>query len=67
MNAQIEVPALQMFTNTDYDGNFFFHAIPVEPRPKLLRVRAKGREFSINTEKMDLTGDKLIIRLPMEE
>ena len=67
-SARVEVPALQLSTSTDYEGRFHFTAVPVEPRIKLLRVRAKGREFSINTEEQAGRDDEpLVLHLELEE
>jgi hypothetical protein len=66
MDARVELPALQLYTNTDSKGRFHFAAVPSEPRPKLLRVRAKGKEFSINTEQAVSDGDPILIHLQLE-
>lgn len=66
MDARVEVPALQAYTRTDSRGRFNFPAVPAEPRPKLLRVRAKGREFSINNEQAESDSEPLVIHLQLE-
>jgi hypothetical protein len=47
--ANVELPALQLAAVTDWRGRFSFPAVPAEPLPKELLVRARGREqtFSI--------------------
>jgi hypothetical protein len=67
MDAQVELPGLQLHTNTDFKGRFHFYAVPSEPRPKLLRVRAKGKEFSINTEQTESDNGPILIHLQLEE
>jgi hypothetical protein len=66
MDARVEVPGLQIYTNTDSKGRFHFSTVPADPYPKLLRVRAKGKEFSINTEQAELAGEPLVIHLQLE-
>ena len=67
-NARVELPTLQLSTNTDYEGRFHFSAVPVEPRVKLLRVRARGREFSVNTgEQAGRDDEPLVLHLELEE
>ncbi len=66
MDARVELPALQLYTNTDSKGRFRFSTVPAEPYPKLLRVRAKGQEFSINTEQAASAGKPLVIHLRLE-
>jgi len=65
-DARVEVPALQLYTNTDSKGRFHFSAVPAEPYPKLLCVRAKGQEFSIDTEQADSGTEPLVIHLQLE-
>jgi len=66
MNARVELPAFELFTNTDSKGRFYFSAIPASPGAKVLRVRAKGQEFSINTEQVSSDKDPLVIQLQLE-
>lgn len=66
MDARVELPALQLYTNTDSKGRFHFSTVPAEPHPKLLRVRAKGKEFSINTEQAASADEPLVIHLQLE-
>ena len=55
-----------MSTNTDSKGRFHFSAVPAAPGARLLRVRAKGQEFSINTEQAGSDQDPLVIHLQLE-
>ncbi len=64
-DARVEVPALQLYVNTDSKGRFHFSAVPVDPYPKLLRVHAKGQEFSIDTKQAKAT-EPLVIHLQLE-
>ena len=66
MNARVELPALELYTNTDSKGRFHFAAVPSAPGPRLLRVRAKGQEFSINTEQAESDEEPLVIHLKLE-
>lgn len=66
VDARVELPALQLQTNTDSKGRFHFSAIPVEPRVKLLRVRAKGQEFSITMDQAGHNDEPLVIHLQLE-
>lgn len=66
MNARVELPALDLFTSTDSKGRFHFAAIPDAPGSRQLRVRAKGQEFSINTEQAEADNEPLVIHLKLE-
>ncbi len=46
--ARVELPSLHLTTRTDAKGRFRFSAVPVDPPPTTLTVRAKGRELSLN-------------------
>jgi hypothetical protein len=65
MDARVELPALELFTNTDSKGRFHF-SVPAMRGSRLLRVRAKGQEFSINTEQAGSDEDPLVIHLQLE-
>jgi hypothetical protein len=66
MNARVELPAFELHTNTDSKGRFHFSAVPTAPGARLVRVRAKGQEFSINTEQADSDEEPLVIQLKLE-
>lgn len=66
MNARVELPALDLITNTDSKGRFHFSAVPATRGTRLLRVRAKGQEFSINTEQAGSDQEPLVIHLQLE-
>jgi hypothetical protein len=66
MDARVELPALDLVTHTDSKGRFHFSAVPAAPGAKLLRVRAKGQEFSFNTEQAGSEKDPLVIHLQLE-
>jgi hypothetical protein len=66
VDARVEVPGLQLYTNTDSKGRFHFSSVPAEPYPKLLHVRAKGKEFFINTEQANSGTEPLVIHLQLE-
>lgn len=50
VGARVELPALRLSTRTDSKGGFRFSAVPAQPARQLLRVTAKGRELSVQTE-----------------
>jgi len=66
MNARVELPSLDLFTSTDSKGRFRFSRVPVAAGARLLRVRAKGQEFSINTEQAGSDKEPLVIQLQLE-
>ena len=66
MNARVELPSLELFTTTDSKGRFHFSSVPAMPGARVLRVRAKGQEFSINTEQAGSEDDPLVIHLQLE-
>ena len=64
VNARVELPSLELSTTTDSKGRFRFSSVPSAPGTRLLRVRAKGQEFSIN---VDPAGtEPLVIHLQLE-
>ena len=65
-NARVELPSLDLSTITDSKGRFYFSSIPDVPGPKLLRVRAKGQEFSIKTEQAESEDEPLVIQVELE-
>lgn len=50
-SANVELPALQLMTTTDWKGRFRFAAVPAEPPPKELVVKAHGLEQRVTIEK----------------
>jgi hypothetical protein len=66
MNVRVELPTLELSTNTDSKGKFSFSAVPATTGPRLLRVLAKGQEFLINTEHDGSEMDPLVIPLKLE-
>lgn len=66
MNAQVDLLSFDLSTNTDSKGRFRFGSIPDAPGVKLLRVRAKGQEFSIKTEQAESEEEPLVIHLELE-
>ena len=67
MNANVEVPALNLVTKTDADGHFVFASIPGVPSDKDLLIQAKGREFSISTGQAEKRGHTFLFNLKLEE
>ena len=67
MNANVEIPALKLSARTDADGNFQFPALPSEPSEKDLRIRIKGREFSVSTGHAERRGSMFLFDLKLEE
>lgn len=66
MNARVDLPALDLSTSTDSKGRFYFSSVPDAPGARLLRVRAKGQEFSIKTERAVSEDEPLVIQLELE-
>jgi hypothetical protein len=48
--ARVEVPAYRLRQMSDEDGRFHFSAVPAQPIKKVLRIRARGREWTVNVE-----------------
>jgi Carboxypeptidase regulatory-like domain/Pvc16 N-terminal domain len=61
--ARVELPSASLSTRTDFEGRFTFPAVPASPRAQLLRVRAKGRDFSITAERAGDEDRTLVIHL----
>jgi hypothetical protein len=66
MNARVELPALDLVTNTDSNGHFRFARVPDAPGKRTLRVLAKGQEFSVNTEQASSDKEPFVIHLQLE-
>jgi hypothetical protein len=65
--AYVTLPSLNLSERTDNNGRFVFPAVPVEPRAKLLSVRAKGREQTVTVSPSDTDRSPLVIRFNIEE
>jgi hypothetical protein len=64
-SASVELPALQLTTLTDWKGRFHFAAVPADPPPRELLVKARGREQRVPVEK---TGIPVLIHFgPLED
>lgn len=62
-NARVELPGLRRSTRTDSKGRFRFSAVPTEPPPEMLIVKAKGKEMSVRPADTAPNGERLVIRL----
>lgn len=65
MGAKVEVPALQLSTQTDSMGQFYFPGLPKD-EAVTLRVRAKGQEVNVTIDPMDEKSEPLVIPLTLE-
>jgi hypothetical protein len=62
--ANVELPALQLTTMTDWKGRFAFATVPADPAPKELLVKARGHEQKVAVGPI---GTPLLIRFgPLE-
>lgn len=64
--AFVELPLMDLVTQTDPRGRFLFSNVPTEPRAKQLRVRAKGMTHSFLAEP-DIETNGITVRLPLKE
>jgi hypothetical protein len=63
--ASVELPTLQLTTNTDWKGRFSFPAVPAEPAPREILVKARGHEQRVA---VGAIGAPLLIHFgPLEE
>lgn len=63
-DATVELPALGLTTETDWQGQFQFARVPARPVVKHLVVRARGRELAVDVTQ---TAEPLTIRFtPLE-
>ena len=60
--ARVELTGLDVAATTDTNGRFKFGAVPAEPRLRRLRVKAKGKQIEVQTEKGADENDPLVIR-----
>ena len=67
MGARVELPSFNLAIRTDAHGHFRFPAVPLEPRVKRVRVRAKNRELWITTELGMEEKAPLVIHFPTME
>jgi len=66
--ARVELPSLDAAAETDWDGRFRFPRVPVEPRAKRIRVRARGDVQEFTVEAPPVGGGAVTIRFePREE
>jgi len=65
--ALVELPALNLSTFSDHNGEFKFAMVPAKSRASLLRVRAKGRELAVSAGELPLGDEPLIIRFDRME
>lgn len=59
--AWVELTSLGLVSYTDSDGWFAFGAIPSEPGSRRLRVRVKGKELALQTDKGGKDEEPLVI------
>ncbi|MGK7872173.1 MAG: carboxypeptidase regulatory-like domain-containing protein [Xenococcaceae cyanobacterium] len=50
VGAKVELPALKLATRTNNEGQFRFANLPATSAPKILKIKAKGREFEVTWE-----------------
>lgn len=68
VEARVRIPNLGLEARTDSRGRFEFPGVPAEARPRLLVVRAKGREISVSTsERHPESNRPFIIRFDVAE
>jgi len=65
--AVVELPKTELFAETDASGWFRLPRVPSQPRPTLLRVRARGEIRAFTLENALSEGAPLIIRFPLED
>jgi hypothetical protein len=65
--ATVELPALQLTEHTDANGHFRFAAVPAQPHPRQLRIKAKGRELDVTIEQPGSEHEPLVIRFDIKE
>ena len=61
--ARVESPAAGKSARTDAEGRFSFSAFPSGPRSLEWRIKARGKEFNVTTERSDDGGPPLVINL----
>jgi hypothetical protein len=59
--ARVELPSLQLSTQTDHKGRFRFTAVPTEPAAKQLRLKAKGKVLDTTVVQVGDKDDSLTI------
>ncbi len=62
MGAKVEVPALHLSTETDFQGQFQFSGFPSDSAVTLL-IRAKGQEVEVATDPKDVKSKPFIVSL----
>ena len=66
-NAYVTLPNFELTERTDAHGRFRFPAVPVEPRAKLLSIRARGQEQRVTLSASDTDRSSLVIRFQILE
>ncbi len=65
--ARVELPQLDVLTNTDSRGRFHFPRVPAEPAARLIAVTAKGRRRVYEATALATEEDPLLLRFDMKE
>jgi len=67
-DCRVEIPALRLSSSTDYNGRFYFPAVPAEGTKRLL-IKAKGRELAVSREENypDSSAPMIVHFSPLEE
>ncbi len=65
--ATVELTALQRVEHTDANGYFRFAAVPADPRPSQLRIKAKGTELDVTITQPGSESEPLVIRFDVKE
>ncbi len=60
MGARVEYPFLNLSTQSDSHGRFYFSVVPAKPAPEF-KVTAKGKVLTIRADEKSLSGEALLI------
>jgi hypothetical protein len=61
MGAWVELPTLNLRTQTDFNGRFHFAVVPTNPPLKQVTVNARGRADVVVSAEEAISSDKLLI------
>jgi hypothetical protein len=67
MAADVELPSLHLRARTDPDGRFQFYGIPLSKSVNTVKVRAKGKEITVDVKGWRDQEEPLLIRMNLLE
>lgn len=65
--ASVELPGLQLHTNTNSEGRFSFATVPGQPVQTRLLVKARGRETSVTVDRPTSSSNPFAVEIDLSD